>query len=180
MSRQTGPSSPFAGLRTRALVLTALALVPVFAAPVSAAIRRVPIDHATVRAAVDAAAGGDTILIAPGTHAGGVYISPHTGMLHFLTTFQGALRLVTLTRFRRGDDKLRGAILTQRDRDDFFQPAVSAIYLEKLSGKHKNSELEKLVGAFGRTDPAFRVASEELGAIERTALFASARSPPGA
>ena len=109
------------------------------------------------------------------THAGGIYISPHTGMLHLLTTFQGALRLVTLTRFRRGDDKLRGAILTQRDRDDFFQPAVSAIYLEKLSVKRKNSELEKLVGAFGKTDAAFRMASEELAAIEKTTLFAAGK-----
>ena len=46
------------------------------------------------------------------SHAGGVYISPHTGLIQLLTTFQGALRLVTLTRFRLGDDKLSGLILT--------------------------------------------------------------------
>lgn len=35
----------------------------------------VPADHATVRAAVAAAVGGDTILIAPGRHSGGAWIN---------------------------------------------------------------------------------------------------------
>lgn len=107
------------------------------------------------------------------SHAGGVHISPHTGLIHLLTTFQGALRLVTLTKFRMGDDKLRGVILTQRDRDVFFQPAVSPIYLEKLAGKRRNSELEQLVGPFGPSDTGFPAAAVELAQIERsTVLFA--------
>lgn len=105
------------------------------------------------------------------SHAGGVHISPHTGIIHLLTTFQGALRLVTLSKFRTGEDKLRGLILTQRDRDDFYQPAVSAIYLEKIRTKRKNSELERLVGAFGRSDAQFAAVSEEIVAIERSSVF---------
>ena len=109
------------------------------------------------------------------SHAGGVHISPHTGLVQLLTTFQGALRLVTLTKFRMGDDKLRGVILTQRDRDVFYQPAVSPIYLEKLAGKRRNSELEKLVGPFGPSDAGFAAAVAELDGIERsTVLFARA------
>ena len=110
------------------------------------------------------------------SHAGGIHISPHTGLLHLLTTYQGALRLVTLTKFRMGDDKLRGVILTQRDRDVFFQPAVSPIYLEKLAGRRKNSELEQLVGPFGPSDPTFEAVGRELAEIEAsTVLFAGAR-----
>lgn len=105
------------------------------------------------------------------SHAGGIYISPHTGMIHLLTTFQGALRLVTLTKFRMGDTRLRGVILTQSDRDQFFQPATAAIYLEKLEARRKNSELEKLVGPFGPTDPSFKPASEELARIESNAVL---------
>ena len=60
---------------SRALgIPAAIALALALASPAAAAIRRVPTDHATVRAAVDAAANTDTILIAPGTHAGGVYV----------------------------------------------------------------------------------------------------------
>jgi transcriptional regulator with XRE-family HTH domain len=105
------------------------------------------------------------------THAGGVHISPHTGIVHFLTTYQGALRLVTLNKFRTGDTRLKGLILTQSDRDVFFQPAVSAIYLEKIRGKRKNSELEQLAGAFGRDDPEFEAVAREIAAIERDAVF---------
>jgi hypothetical protein len=111
------------------------------------------------------------------SHAGGVHISPHTGIIHFLTTFQGALRLVTLSKFRTGEDKLRGLILTQRDREDFYQPAVSAIFLEKMRAKRKNSELERLVGAFGADDPAFAAASEEIASIERSAVFIAGMRP---
>ena len=111
------------------------------------------------------------------SHAGGIHISPHTGLIHLLTTYQGALRLVTLTKFRLGDNRLRGAILTQRDRDVFFQPAVSPIYLEKIEVRKKNSELERSIGPFGPTDPGFRAAHEELSAIERdTVMFAGQKA----
>jgi transcriptional regulator with XRE-family HTH domain len=104
-------------------------------------------------------------------HGGGIYISPHTGLIQLLTTFQGALRLVTLSRFRLADNRLRGLILTQSDRDKFFEPAVSAIFLEKLEGKRRLSDLERLVGPVGEGDPAFEAANEELRSIERSGIF---------
>ncbi len=104
------------------------------------------------------------------SHAGGIYISPHTGLIQLLTTFQGALRLVTLTRFRLGDNKLAGLILTQSDRDLYFQPAASAIYLEKLGAPRTVAELERLIGMVGPKDAAFSQASAELDRIEREAV----------
>ena len=104
-------------------------------------------------------------------HAGGGYISPHTGMLQLLTTFQGALRLVTLNRFRRGDDKLRGVILTQSDRERFYQPAVSAIFLQKLTTRRRLSELERLIGTVTSTHADFAPALAEIEEIERSAIF---------
>lgn len=104
-------------------------------------------------------------------HAGGIYISPHTGMLQLLTTYQGALRLVTLNRFRRGDDKLRGVILTQSDRERFYQPAVSAIYLQKLGGRQRLSDLERRIGTVGETHADFASALAEIEEIERSAIF---------
>ncbi|MEZ5857240.1 MAG: helix-turn-helix transcriptional regulator [Hyphomicrobiaceae bacterium] len=104
------------------------------------------------------------------SHAGGIYISPHTGLIQLLTTFQGALRLVTLTRFRLGDNKLAGLILTQSDRDLYFQPAASAIFLEKLAAPRTVAELERLIGVVGPEDAAFKPASRELDRIEREAV----------
>jgi transcriptional regulator with XRE-family HTH domain len=113
------------------------------------------------------------------SHAGGIYISPHTGMLQLLTTFQGALRLATLNKFRMGDNKLCGVILTQRDREVFFQPAVSAIFLEQLKGRRKNSELERMVGVVGPGDPEFVAASAELDRIEQgPVIFAGFQPGP--
>lgn len=105
------------------------------------------------------------------SHGGGIYISPHTGLLQLLTTYQGALRLVTLSRFRMGDNRLRGLMLTQSDRDRFFEPVASAIFLERLDGKRRLADLERQVGPVGPDDPAYTAAEAELAAIERTGLF---------
>lgn len=104
------------------------------------------------------------------SHAGGIHISPHTGLLQLLTTFQGALRLATLNKFRLGDNKLSGVILTQADRDVFYQPAVSAIFLEKIAQKRKNSELDRLIGVVPDDDPALAPARAELERIEKGAV----------
>jgi transcriptional regulator with XRE-family HTH domain len=111
-------------------------------------------------------------------HGGGIYISPHTGLIQLLTTFQGALRLVTLSRFGLGDIRLRGLILTQRDRDRFFEPAVSPIFLEKLDGKRPLADLERLVGPVTPDDPAFSQADAELRDIEASEVFVAPASRP--
>jgi transcriptional regulator with XRE-family HTH domain len=87
-------------------------------------------------------------------HAGGVYISPHT-----------------LNRFQRGSDKLRGVILTQSDRERFYQPAVSAIFLHKLSGRQRLSELERRIGTLDDDHTDFAAAMAEIEEIERSAIF---------
>jgi hypothetical protein len=74
---------------------------------------------------------------------------------------------------------LRGVILTQSERDMFFQPATSAIFLEKLTAKKKNSELEKLVGSFGPSDPSYRAAAEELAHIESSTVYFAGLRPVG-
>jgi transcriptional regulator with XRE-family HTH domain len=111
------------------------------------------------------------------SHAGGVHISPHTGLVQLLTTYQGALRLLTLAKFRMGEARLRGVILTQSDRDVFFQPAVSPIFLERLDGRHKAGDLERLVGPVRRSDPQHAAAARELADIQRTAILIAGAKP---
>jgi hypothetical protein len=40
-----------------------------------------------------------------------------------------------------------------------------------MQGKRKNSELEKLIGTFGPSDPEFTSVAEEIAAIEGNAVF---------
>ncbi len=54
---------------SRILVAILLAGLATGAAPAGAAVRRVPLDHATIAAGITAAAPGDTILVAPGTYS---------------------------------------------------------------------------------------------------------------
>lgn len=105
------------------------------------------------------------------SHAGGIHISPLTGLLHLLTTYRGALRLVTLSKFRMGDTRLRGVILTQSDRDLYFQPAVSAIFLDKLEGRRKTADLERLIGKLVPKDSAYGAAASELKQIAESAVY---------
>lgn len=88
--------------RTPAIVLAALLLAPALAA---ATILRVPEDHPTPRAAVAAAANRDTILIAPGTYPGGIFVDRKSLTLasRFMTTGDTSLVSRTILRGTAGD-----------------------------------------------------------------------------
>jgi hypothetical protein len=64
-------------MRNAVLVLISMAFVGLIA---SSATLRVPTDYATIQAAVDAAAPGDTILISPGVYDESVTIESKTGL----------------------------------------------------------------------------------------------------
>jgi hypothetical protein len=51
-----------------------------------------------------------------------------------VTSVDGAVRLITLTKMFGGDEVMRGAVLTQIDRDAHYIPSISAIVLTKLRG----------------------------------------------
>jgi|SRR5215217_749050 transcriptional regulator with XRE-family HTH domain len=59
------------------------------------------------------------------SQTGHVHISQMTGLMHLLTTVEGAVRLVTLTKMIGGEEVMRGAVLTQIDRDAHYVPSLS-------------------------------------------------------
>lgn len=111
------------------------------------------------------------------SHAGGVYISRRTRLVHRVTRFQGAVRLMTLHLPRIGEGLFRGVVLTQSERPLFYIPSVSAIFLQKLDEAKTNSELEQMTGSFGTDDPEFEYANAELISIEKNALHISHEAP---
>ncbi len=88
------------------LTLAIAIAAPLLAATLAgAAILRVPEEHASVRAAVRAAAHRDTILIAPGTYEGGVFVDRKSLTLasRFLTTGDTAVVSRTVLRGAAAD-----------------------------------------------------------------------------
>jgi len=64
-------------------------------------------------------------------HDGFVATSPEMNLLHLQSQFIGAVRLITLSKFKLNDYKLKGLVLTSVERDVGYQPGVAPIYLEK-------------------------------------------------
>jgi hypothetical protein len=103
------------------------------------------------------------------SQSGHVYISQTTGLMHFLTTTEGAIRLVTLTKMIGGEEVMRGAVLTQIDRDAHYLPSFSPIVLAKV----KNYEPEKhrpMAGPMEEVAAEFSFISAELEHTERKVI----------
>jgi transcriptional regulator with XRE-family HTH domain len=105
---------------------------------------------------------------------GPVHISPKYNLIHLVTSAKGAVRLVTLI---KNEDLFRGAILTQSDQEQFYQPSISPIYLERIPDFDPSAPRLDMVGPIDRTHEDFGPIAERLEEIERkTILFASNRS----
>lgn len=103
------------------------------------------------------------------SHGGDIYISAHTGLIHLVTIYQGAVRLVTLTKMR--GQTLRGVVLTQSERTLFYQPSVSALLLKKIDRPVDSRSFEDRIGPLRSDDPDYERLHTELREIEGEVIF---------
>jgi DNA-binding Xre family transcriptional regulator len=101
---------------------------------------------------------------------GEIYISQFTDLIHFVTVNAGAVRTITLTKMRGAGQVMRGSVLTQSDRGLFFQPSMSAIYLEKIPNYEPAIHLAQ-VGPILAESEDYEVIKEEIERIERDVMF---------
>jgi DNA-binding Xre family transcriptional regulator len=110
------------------------------------------------------------------SQSGHVYISQTTGLMHLVTTVEGSVRLITLTKMIGGDEVMRGAVLTQIDRDAHYLPSVSPIVLTKL----RNYEPEKhraMTGPINEVAEEYEFICAELDHTERRAIEIAVGKP---
>ena len=110
------------------------------------------------------------------SQSGRVHISQTTGLMHLVTCVEGAVRLITLTKMMGGVEVMRGAVLTQIDRDGRYMPAFSSIVLAKLRDydpvKHWT-----MVGPIDESADEFDFICEELAHMERRGIEIAVPTP---
>ena len=100
-----------------------------------------------------------------------VHISPDIGLLHLLTSWRGAVRLITLSRLRFRSQRMFGAILTQADQRVGFVPAISPIVFQKL--RDDDAAVKELqVGPISETHPMYPKWCDALRIAERDYIIA--------
>lgn len=107
------------------------------------------------------------------SQSGEIFISNTIGLLHLLTRFDGALRLVTLKRLDPESVTLGGIVLTQAQAP-YFRPSVSPVLLRKITDRAISDEPKIIDGA----DPEYLEVNTLLVEIERNvASFATMAKP---
>lgn len=101
------------------------------------------------------------------SQAGDVYISQHTDLIHLVTTHAGAVRMLTLRKLR--GTIMRGTVMTQVDRDTFFQPCISAIYLEKIQ-KFDAAVHGVRIGPVSPNDADYAAVQREIENVEKNVM----------
>jgi transcriptional regulator with XRE-family HTH domain len=111
------------------------------------------------------------------SQTGEMYVSQFTDLIHLVTVNAGAVRTLTLTKMRGAGAVMRGAVLTQSDRGLFFQPSISAIYLEKIANYEPHVHLSK-IGPVKPGDNDYDVIQTEMQRVEQDVMFVA--TPQGA
>lgn len=101
--------------------------------------------------------------------SGDVFYSNTIGLLHLLTRFEGAVRLITLSKLELHDPTMNGIVLTQATKPMHFRPAVSPIRFQKIvSAGGGETELAKLVGPIKSDDSGYEALDASLKNIEQS------------
>ncbi|WP_336489687.1 helix-turn-helix domain-containing protein [Methylobacterium nigriterrae] len=100
------------------------------------------------------------------SQGGCVHISPLTDLIHLVTSWQGAVRLITLTKMRGGEPVMRGAVLTQSEHRMFYQPSISPMVLIKIED-YEPEQHRAMVGQIDASAEEYEMVCEELEQTER-------------
>ena len=110
---------------------------------------------------------------------GEVFISHAIGLVHLLTRYRGALRLITLTKIRLDDMTLRGSILTQAQGEFYYQPSVSPVIFQKANPSLTVDVVADQVGPIRPGDADYERMNRALAEVERkVAIFAVTPDAP--
>jgi hypothetical protein len=100
---------------------------------------------------------------------GHVFLSNEIGLLHFVTAFRGAIRLITCFKYRLNNENdliLRGVVLTQAKLEIGYQPSTTAIILEKTNDPNFAQEKTKVL-ILKPGDPDYERIYRELLDVEK-------------
>lgn len=109
-------------------------------------------------------------------HSGTVYMSSYTGLVHFLTVYQGSVRMITVTTMRQSDGIMRGSMMTQCEDINFFQPTITPIVFKKIKSYDPSSQVGNDLGLIDENEPDFRFASDQIK-ISETRVVKSCFAP---
>jgi transcriptional regulator with XRE-family HTH domain len=105
------------------------------------------------------------------TQRGDIYINNEIGLLHLVTSEEGAIRLITLSKLRRDDHTLEGVVLTQLRNMHHYSPAVSPIYLQKAESVINRSEVASLAGPIAPTHELYPTVAAYIDEVEREVAY---------
>jgi hypothetical protein len=109
------------------------------------------------------------------SQSGEVFYSHEIGLLHFVSRFKGAVRLMTVSKFSRSNPSdlvLRGIVLTQTNTQAQYQPFAAAVIFKKV-GKLTGDHLTHGAKSYHPPDLEYEQLNQELLDVERhLAIFA--------
>jgi transcriptional regulator with XRE-family HTH domain len=111
------------------------------------------------------------------SQSGEVFVGSHAGLFHFLTKSRGALRLITVSKYRLRNPTdliMRGIVLTQAAGENGHKPSAAAIVFEKI--KISDAELRNHAKEFNSSD--VREIDLELTEVERHVVNFVLAPPP--
>jgi transcriptional regulator with XRE-family HTH domain len=105
------------------------------------------------------------------SQSGDIYINNNMGLLHLITSAEGAIRLITLSKLRTNNNLLAGIVLTQLRSTLYYSPAVSPIYLQKIDGVTDIGEMLDMVGPISPIDEAYTPVAMRISEIEEEVAY---------
>ena len=104
------------------------------------------------------------------THSGPVSISAVTNLVHFVVTFRGSVRLVTVTKMRKADGVMRGSMATHFEDLNFFRPTLCPIVIQKDLDASETFNVQEHIKMLCADDEEWGFAKEQIGLTERSVL----------
>ena len=104
------------------------------------------------------------------THGGPVSISAVTNLVHFVVSFRGSVRLVTVTKMRKADGVMRGSMATHFEDLNFFRPTLCPIVIQKNVDESDDFNVHENIRMLGPQDEDWSFAREQIGLTEKSVL----------